>query len=254
MTRYFIDTEFFDKGPNDLHLISIALVCDDGRELYLCDSTWLCADGTPDGVMADDWLRANVFPHLPNCKCPPPPEPIQGRPSYHRGSELYVHETTCPWRRQSDMRQLITDFVKDPGNDERVEFWAYFASFDWILFSWLFGKMINLPRHFQWLVHDLRVWATTMGYKGKFRDLLPDTGHHDALADARWNRDAHKILVEFFARDRVERAAMNIDKLVEAAKGHYKEMGLDPAMISAFAVPDKFLRDQWLRILTEEDL
>jgi hypothetical protein len=86
VTRYFIDTEFFDKGPNDLHLISIALVCDDGRELYLCDSEWLCADGTPDAVMADDWLRANVFPHLPHCKCPPPPEPIQGRPSCHRGS------------------------------------------------------------------------------------------------------------------------------------------------------------------------
>jgi hypothetical protein len=35
-----------------------------------------------------------------------------------------------------------------------------------------------------------------MGFTGKFRELLPDTGHHDALADARWNRNVHKLLLE----------------------------------------------------------
>jgi hypothetical protein len=33
--RYFLDTEFIDNGHAEpIHLVSLALVCDDGREYY----------------------------------------------------------------------------------------------------------------------------------------------------------------------------------------------------------------------------
>lgn len=35
--RYFIDTEFIEK-PNTIDLISIAIIAEDGRELYLISS------------------------------------------------------------------------------------------------------------------------------------------------------------------------------------------------------------------------
>jgi len=204
--RYYLDTEFADNGLNDLRLISLALVCDDGRELYLCNSAWLGDDGQPDASNADGWLREHVFPQLPYCKCPE-------NSACRRGALYFVHKSDCRWRRTPDMREMIIDFVKDPGNGERVEFWAYFASYDWILLCWIFGRMLDLPKHFEWLVHDLRVWATTLGYTGKFKELVPDSGHHDALADARWNRDVHKILTKRFAQERDQRATALVDCL-----------------------------------------
>lgn len=175
MTRYYLDTEFLDDGNNQrLVLISLALVCDDGRELYLVSNEF-----DYDEVKNDDWMRDNVLAQLP------------ARPAKMNAA--------TPWRTRAQMRDAIAEFIVDPGDGTKPEIWAYFASYDWVLFCQLFGKMINLPKHFPWLVNDLKVWATHMGFTGKFRELLPDTGHHDALADARWNRDVHAILHERFA-------------------------------------------------------
>lgn len=172
--RYFLDTEFLDDGDNQrLVLISIALVCSDGRELYLVSNEF-----DYDEVKRDDWMRDNVLAQLP----PRPHHP----------------DMSGPWRTRAEIRDAIAAFIEDPGDGSKPEIWAYFASYDWVLFCQLFGKMINLPKHFPWLVNDLKVWATHMGYTGKFKELLPDTGHHDALCDARWNRDVHALLLQKF--------------------------------------------------------
>jgi hypothetical protein len=172
--RYYLDTEFIDDGnASKLELISIGIVCDDGRELYLVSNEFKLED-------CGDWLRENVLNQLP----PRPHHP----------------DRSGPWRTRAEIADAIRDFVIDPGNDVKPEFWAFFASYDWVLMTQLFGRMINLPPHFPWLVNDLKVWAKHMGYTGKFKELLPNSGHHDALADARWNRDVHKILLEKFAQ------------------------------------------------------
>jgi hypothetical protein len=182
--RYFLDTEFLDDGDNQrLVLISIALVCDDGRELYLVSNEFDYAE-----VERDDWMRENVLKKLP--------------PTHMPSGNGQPWQPHWQWRSRNEIRDAIAKFIIDEGNGVRPEIWAYFASYDWVLFCQLFGKMINLPKHFPWLVNDLKVWATHMGFTGKFRDLLPDTGHHIALDDARWNRDAHKLLTERFATTR----------------------------------------------------
>lgn len=188
--RYFLDTEFLDDGNNQrLVLISIALVCSDGRELYLVSNEFDYAE-----VQADDWMRDNVLKQLPpRDTIRLGSEPIDGAPDA-------LHTGWGPvWRSRAQIRDAIAAFIEDPGDGTRPEIWAYFASYDWVLFAQLFGKMINMPKHFPFLVNDLKTWATHMGYTGKFRELLPDTGHHDALCDARWNRDVHGILLQKFA-------------------------------------------------------
>lgn len=180
--RYFLDTEFLDDGDNQrLVLVSIALVCSDGRELYLVSNEF-----DYDEVASDPWMKENVLAKLPPTHVPPETNPGPYVPS-------------PMWRTRAQIRDAIAAFIEDPGDGTRPEIWAYFASYDWVLFAQLFGKMINMPKHFPFLVNDLKTWATHMGYTGKFRELLPDTGHHDALCDARWNRDVHGILLQKFA-------------------------------------------------------
>lgn len=191
MTRYYLDTEFLDDGTQ-IKLISIALVCEDGRELYFALTEWLGNDGQPDTTNADDWLRENVFNKLPACTCP-------GVQDWRRTGQHLAHRDDCLWRSREEIAEAITKFITVEPKDQ-IEIWAYFASYDWVAFCQLFGKMINLPKHFPWLVNDLKTWSRHMGYTGKFRDLLPDEGHHDALADARWNCKVHKILLDRFAQ------------------------------------------------------
>ena len=59
--RYFFDTEFLEtsgSGQSRIQLISIGMVAEDGRELYLENSQF---DWEQE---MDPWLRENVKPHL----------------------------------------------------------------------------------------------------------------------------------------------------------------------------------------------
>lgn len=180
MTRYYLDTEFIDDGKT-IEMISIGLVSDDGRELYFVSSEF-------DKSRCDEWLQTNVLNQLPKCTCP--------------GAGTLDHlghwDPNCKWRPRKAIADAIREFIREEPK-EQIEIWAYYASSDWVVFYQLFGKMIDMPKHFPFFVRCLKQYSLDLGYTGKFRDLLPDTGHHDALADARWNRDVHKILMDRFA-------------------------------------------------------
>ena len=188
--RYYLDTEFLDDGDHQrIVLISIGIVCSDGRELYLVSNEF-----DYDEVKRDDWMRDNVLAQLP----PRPADP----------------NMSGPWRTRAEIRDAIAAFIEDPGDGTKPEVWAYVASYDWVLFCQLFGKLINMPKHFPWIVNDLKAWATHAGYTGRFRDLLPDTGHHDALCDARWNRDVHEKVIEWLRARDEQNARQLADKLL----------------------------------------
>src|SRR5688572_23767985 len=40
---------------------------------------------------------------------------------------------------------------------EALEFWAYYCNYDWVVFCWIFGKMMDLPAGFPMFCHDLKV-------------------------------------------------------------------------------------------------
>ena len=103
--KYWFDTEFIESSRH-LDLISIGIVSEDGRELYL-------ENAEVDWSRASDWVIANVKPYL-------------------TGNTISRFE----------MAQRIKRFI---GYDS-PEFWGYFADYDWVLFCWLFGRMVDLPK------------------------------------------------------------------------------------------------------------
>lgn len=184
--RYFLDCEFIDRGSM-INLISIALVADDGREYYAC-STDLDLSRLPK------WHWENVMQHLPPFDFPKYPNPESAK-------------RECYWKSNDLIAREIQHFT-DPGFGEqasngvlgvlkipKVEFWAWYGSYDWVVLCSLFGKMIDIPKHFPYFVRDIR-WLSE--FYGVDRIPVPKPEEqgkaHDALEDARWNREAFEWL------------------------------------------------------------
>lgn len=155
--KYYLDTEFYEDGKT-IDLISIGLVAEDGRTFYACslDADW-------PRINREPWLVANVMPHLPE-------------------------DGAAEWMTREKIRDRLLAFV----GSETPEFWAYYADYDWVALCQLFGRMIDLPSHFPMFCRDLKQFAVDRG-----NPTLPvqTSGEHDALADARWNREVHAFLM-----------------------------------------------------------
>jgi hypothetical protein len=150
-----LDTEFVEDGKTIMP-ISLALVCEDGRELYIEFKH------DEEKARAHDFVRENVLPHL-------------------RGQEQYT-------RKQAAER--ITQFL---GVGHEPEIWAYFADYDWVLFCQVFGTMMDLPEGCPHFCMDLMQWWAQLGYP---RGVKPPKSIkvHDALVDAVWNFQFHQNL------------------------------------------------------------
>ncbi len=152
--RYFFDTEFMDHGDR-LELISIGVVCEDGREYHAGNARAQLGE-------ANAWVREHVIAHLPE----------------HDGF----------WKTPDELRDDLAGFFK---LDLRPELWAWYASCDFVLLCQLFGGLVNLPVQIPQYCMDLKQYATMLGAT----TLPVQTGRkHDALEDARWNADVYKFL------------------------------------------------------------
>jgi hypothetical protein len=149
--KYWLDTEFIER-PYTIDLISIGLVAEDGREFYAESSE-------VDWSRASQWTLANVRPQL-------------------EGRAMTCEDISYDIRR-------FTEHDKDP------VFWGYFPAFDWVVFTWLFGGMNDLPFAFPQLCLDVKQWAIELG-----DPELPhqEGARHHALADARWTKEAWAFL------------------------------------------------------------
>lgn len=153
--RWFMDTEFDENGTT-IKLISIALVSESGDELYFC-----IHDG--DGWSSEecnDWVKANVLPKL---------DPPSLRVSRKVARSRIKSALLC---------------------DGSPEIWGYFSDYDWVVFCQLFGTMMDLPKGMPMFCLDLK---QEMRLRGIPKDRLPKQvgSDHNALADARWIRDAY---------------------------------------------------------------
>lgn len=123
--RYYLDTEFIERGYDRIELISIGIVAEDGLEFYA-----VASDGW-DESHAGDWVKANVLPYL------------------------------GPGKRLSraDLAKQIALFV---GN-RAPELWGYFSDYDWVLLCQLFGTMMDLPEGWPKFCLDVKQLAVSMG-------------------------------------------------------------------------------------------
>lgn len=144
--RYFLDTEFLEDGFT-IKLISLAIVSEDSRELYLESANF-------DWGSATKWLIDNVKPHL-------------------------VGGKSCLF--EDEIKQRILDFVS-PSKYGKPEFWGYYANYDWVLLCQLFGKMIDIPKDWPMYINDIKSFQKVLNPKLKFKNYFVDK--HFALNDA----------------------------------------------------------------------
>lgn len=157
--KYFLDTEFIEDGIT-IDLISLALVAESGKSLYLLNKD--C-----DYTKADDWIRDNVLSHLP----PRPPE---------TDMTVMLNSNDGIWCPRKSFAPLIESFI----GEDKPEFWAYHADYDWVAFCQSWGRMIDIPKSFPKYCLDLKQLALSKGIQ-----KLPkqESNEHNALADANWN-------------------------------------------------------------------
>lgn len=120
--KFFIDTEFMEDSRT-IDLLSIAIVCEDGAELYL--------ELDADTSKANEWVAENVLPHL-------------GK---------------IPVSTREQARQQILDFI---GTDN-PEFWGYYADYDWVAICQLFGRMVDIPKGWPMYCRDIKQLCDSLG-------------------------------------------------------------------------------------------
>lgn len=154
--KYFTDTEFIEY-PCTIDLISIGIVSEDDRTFYAINTDF-------DSSKASDWVKENIISQLP--------EP----------------ETCNLWMPKVQIPTEILNFI---GND-KPEFWGYYSDYDWVVFCWLFGSMIDLPDGFPMYCKDLKQLLDDNNL-----DALPEPkGEHNALIDAKWNKELYEYIKE----------------------------------------------------------
>lgn len=72
----------------------------------------------------------------------------------------------------------------------KPEFYGYYADYDHVALSWIFGKMIDLPAGFPMYTKDLKQMLDENPNVVKPKQ----TNAHNALADAKWNFELYKNL------------------------------------------------------------
>jgi hypothetical protein len=260
--KYFIDTEFLEgtqryrktfweallaikiNTPPTIDLISIGIVCEDGREYYaiskefnLIEAWNRYEDSTPTKGLKLYWIRDNIlkpifdefYIDVFNCSMP----------TFNYKSFKYLINKIGKSNKQ--IAEEIKDFVShkndvkslywfpNNGNElksldtykNRIEyleklnrplkFYGYYSDYDWVVFCWLFGRMIDLPKGFPMYCIDLKQELErlneVLGYnfdeKGNsykiqnHTDYPKQTNEHNALADAKWNFELYKFLKNF---------------------------------------------------------
>ena len=263
--KYFIDTEFLEgtqKGwfgkitKPTIDLISVGIVCEDGREYYAISKdfnlkeAWNRYDlkkaNTSDNHTMNDikvyWLRDNVLKPIYL-------ELLEKELGY--GYSRHEFYTSTAFKMiGSDYKQfkyLIKKYGKtnkqiaeeiiefctvneSRGNgileqvegfkdtlNRTIEFYGYYSDYDWVVFCWLFGKMIDLPKGFPMYCIDLKQilderakrWLGNIPQQScvfcddfdskldsikSCKDYPKQANEHNALADAKWNFELYKFL------------------------------------------------------------
>lgn len=241
--KYFIDTEFLEgkqkevfpislfrkEKPNTIDLISIGVVAEDGREYYAISKdfnlkeAWNRYDLVQEsGDMRNMfpngrklyWIRKNVL-----------------KPIFYElsGKDIDFHDLSASFtykqmkylinkygKTNKEIAENIITFCRHPNslsyNPPSPEFYAYFADYDWVVFCWLFGKMIDLPKGFPMYCKDLKQMIDDKQSQIDFNTSVTEprkdikshkdfpkqdaSKSHNAIEDARWNKQLFEFLTQ----------------------------------------------------------
>lgn len=215
-----------------IDLISIGIVAEDGREYYAISKdfnlkeAWNRFDikGIIPGFnypnQKEYWIRENVLKPIFEDMTKEQYENWSGNKNPLQDVKKYIFNyTNFKWwlNRRGKTNKQIAEEVKDfiytsegkccsnadkhlkKNLNTNISFYGWYSDYDWVVFCWLFGKMIDLPKGFPQYCNDL---AQTFNEKKKLikgrlkdqHDYPINNGVHNALEDARWNKKLHKFL------------------------------------------------------------
>ncbi len=211
------------KPNNTIQPISIGLVCSDSREYYAISKdfnlkeAWNRYDKIvnkqyPLGTEYNNmyWLRDNVLkPIFIELRAKEVEEYniakriniILDFPTYSFSYKNFKRLINKYGKTNKQIAKEIKQFV---GTEETIGNWAeikakmntqfygYYSDYDWVVFCWLFGKMIDLPKGFPMFAFDIQQQIEE--YKIDKNQLLkevPQVNCHNALQDAIWNKSAY---------------------------------------------------------------
>lgn len=215
--KYFIDTEFiegfperkkWEKGDKKMRhfidLISIGIFSEDGREYQAISNEYKYKD-------ASDWVKENVI-------LPLYISTVHGDARNHFTVDNFQ---SAYGKSNNTIAEEVKAFAYGPNDPHSIEFYGYYADYDWVLFCSLFGKMIDLPKGFPMYCRDLKQMLdecyvyqenaypneTRLESWLKFVKNHPkypvQKDEHNALADAKWNKDLYDFIVQkkFLSKD-----------------------------------------------------
>lgn len=163
-TIYCIDTEFAEDGKQ-IHLISIGICCEDGREFYAEVQGF-------DWELSDDWVKQNVKPHLWSQQT--------DKKDFNAWSNITGNKGGLISR--PEIAVLIKQFC-DPEKYRKPVFYGYYAAYDWVCLAQTVGPtMMDLPTGWPMYIRDIRY---TLDLEGLEHVTQPDS-IHNALLDAKW--------------------------------------------------------------------
>lgn len=183
MTRYYYDTEFLETGER-IHLISIGIVCEDGREYYA-----ISTDLPEKEIARHPWLMKHVVPSLPR---------VQGdeinrlNPRRNPLRLEWRHPAYKPYKK---IAREVRSFLLHTGNPE---LWAWYGAYDHVALAWLWGPMSDMPDGIPYWTNDIRQECARLGLVDSDMPEQP-AGEHNALADARHNKVRHDWLIAYEA-------------------------------------------------------
>ena len=240
--KRFLGIKYGETKPT-IDLVSIGIVCEDGREYYAISKdfnlkeAWerydLVKDGFRDMGLTPNykkvyWLRDNVL------------KPIWIELSLKKDSKYTKEEIMYIWDKLTNSeryfrmklllqlfgktnKQIAKEVKEFVGTEETIgnwnevkdkmntQFYGYYSDYDWVVFCWLFGKMINLPKGFPMYCIDLkqeldnkadrlRLPNTELSKEQMIETIKcaanypKQTNEHNALRDAHWNYELYKFL------------------------------------------------------------
>lgn len=216
--RYFLDTEFIENGTT-IDLISIGIVCEDGRKYYAVNKECNFAK-------ANNWVLDNVLRPMGLDRGGLTIEPLtieipvsglamaNGRLK-SGGLTSALRETLKAAKTRREIREeLLMFFAPESISSDtkqatksaeecysEVEVWTYYGAYDWVVFCWLFGAMIDLPVGFPMHSMDIKQECKRLGDP---KLPIQNKDEHNALADALWNLQAWEFLRQV-EREQLER-------------------------------------------------
>lgn len=252
--KYFLDTEFIEGTQNKrtffgsiketkptIDLISIGIVSEDSKEYYAISKDFNIKEAwnrfqektpTIQGRMQKEyWIRNNVLK-------PVYYELIGKDINFHNYDQFFTYKAfknliNKHGKTNKQIAKEVKEFCKYQLNypnpfgsvstvtkiDTNIEFYTYYGAYDWVVFCWLFGKMIDLPDGFPMFSRDLKVMlddkaksfaniqriTVNQDIKAKtFEDKLKlvkamhnyptQDNLHNALDDAKWNLKLYKFI------------------------------------------------------------